>query len=41
QCNRTFKLWESCNQHVTGRRHGTFCDYDISRLPPCISSHSM
>ncbi|CAN0408052.1 unnamed protein product, partial [Discosporangium mesarthrocarpum] len=34
-------MWDSCDLHVKGRRHSSFCSYDTSTLPPCISSHSM
>ncbi|CAN0204235.1 unnamed protein product, partial [Hapterophycus canaliculatus] len=41
QCNRSFELWKSCHNHVVGRGHASFCQYDTSSLPPCVSSHSM
>ncbi|CAM9227026.1 unnamed protein product [Ectocarpus sp. 4 AP-2014] len=41
KCNRSFELWKSCHNHVIGRGHSSFCQYDTSSLPPCVSSHSM
>jgi len=41
KCNRTFSDWKSCSMHVTGRKHGNFCQYDKSTLPKCMNAHSM
>jgi len=41
KCHRNFTDLHSCQQHVTGRRHGKFCSYDGSTLPPCLNAHSM
>ena len=41
KCQRKFDSWHSCLLHVNSRKHAKFCHYDSSKLPPCLSSHSM
>jgi serine/threonine protein phosphatase PrpC len=40
-CGRVFDSWDGCQHHTRARKHGLFCSYDSSTLPPCISSHRM
>ncbi|CAM9229893.1 unnamed protein product, partial [Ectocarpus fasciculatus] len=43
-CGRSFKgSYDSCLSHITHRKHGNRCRYDLdaSKLPECISEHSM
>jgi serine/threonine protein phosphatase PrpC len=41
KCGRTFEDWQSCQKHVTSRKHAKFCMYDRRTLPTCLNAHSM
>jgi len=40
-CGKIFADYNSCQRHARTRRHGAFCTYDRSQLPPCLNAHSM
>ena len=41
KCGKKFQDINSCIRHAISRRHSILCQYDRTRIPPCLNAHSM